>query len=315
VSHYVGAILAAGRGSRMGEWARRVPKPIMPVGDAPLIVHQIRAMKAVGIRQVFVVVGEWREKIRASVEDHELGVDITYVEQGEPLGSANAVGRLAPHIDASFVLLLGDYYVERSQEVLERMIRAAEAGEGSATLAKHESDATLLREACCIEVGEGGRIEEIVEKPLRPTTQLKGCGFYVLRPEFFDAVRRTPRTALRDEYELTVALDIFVQRQHRVYVVESDSPDTNFTRPSDVLQCNLEWLDRQRLPSYVGPGVELPASLRLDRCLIGAGAQVGDLQQMREVVVFPGASCRGIQRLQRAIVVQCDVVPIESSAR
>lgn len=308
---YVGAILAAGRGSRMGAWARGVPKPIMPVGDAPLIVHQIRAMKAVGIQQVFVVVGEWKDKIRATVEDHELGVDVTYVEQGEPLGSANAVGRLASHIDGSFVLLLGDYWVERSQEVLERMIRAAEEGEGSSTLAKLESDPKLLREACCIEVDEGGRIKEIVEKPVRPATRLKGCGYYVLRPEFFDAVRRTPRTALRDEYELTVALDLFVQRRHPVYVVEFDSPDTNFTRPSDVLHCNLEWLDRQRLPSYVGPRVELPESLRLDRCLIGAGAEVGDMLELREVVVFPGARCHGLQRLQHAIVVQGDVVPIE----
>lgn len=315
MSRYVGAILAAGRGSRMGEWARRVPKAIMPVGDAPLVVHQIRAMKAVGIQRVFVVVGEWKEKIRAAVEDHELGVEVVYVEQGEPLGSANAVGRLAPHIDGCFVLLLGDYWVERSQEVLERMIRAAEEGDGSSTLTKLESDAKLLREACCIEVGEDGRIEEIVEKPFRPTTQLKGCGYYVLRPEFFDAVRRTPRTALRDEYELTVALDIFVQRRNRVYAVESDSPDTNFTRPLDVLHCNLRWLERQRLSSYVSPKVELPASLRLEQCIIGAGAEVGELQELREVVVFPGACCRGIQRLQRAIVVQGDVVPIEGSTR
>lgn len=295
----------------MGQLARRLPKPLMPVGDAPLMVHQIRAMRSVGIERVLVVVGAAGDTIRAVLETHQLGVEIRYVEQGEPLGSANAVGRLAPHVDECFVLLLGDYYVERSHEVLARMVAVAEEREGSSTLAKHEADPRLLREACCLQLREDGRIEQLVEKPVRPATQLKGCGYYVLRPEFFDAIRRTPRTALRDEYELTVALDLFVQRGHPVYAVETDSRDTNFTRPADVLHCNLEWLDRQGLPSYVDPRVELPSSLRLDRCVIGAGAELGDARELREVVMFPGATCRGNQRIQRAIVVQGDVMLIE----
>ena len=52
-TQYVGAILAAGRGSRMGETAQRVPKPTMLVGDAPVIAHQVRAMESVGIRKFF----------------------------------------------------------------------------------------------------------------------------------------------------------------------------------------------------------------------------------------------------------------------
>jgi len=313
MTRYVGAILAAGRGSRMGERVRRVPKPLMPVGDAPLIVHQIRAMQAVGIDHVFVVVATGGEAtLRAALEPHASGVEVTCVEQGQPLGSANAVGRLASYIDDPFVMLLGDYYVEGSDEVIARMVDAAERVEGSATLAKDESNPRLLREACCIELDAQQRMLRIVEKPVRPAGGLKGCGYYVLRPEFFDAIRRTPRTALRDEYELTHALDLFVQAGHPVSVIETEAHDMNFTRPADVLRCNLEWLARQGLGSYVAPGVVLPSQVRIERCVIGSGADLRDVEELRDVVVFPGAECHGVPHLRRALLLGGDIVSVDA---
>ncbi|MBV1858180.1 MAG: nucleotidyltransferase family protein [Nannocystaceae bacterium] len=312
---YVGAILAAGRGSRMGETARRVPKPTMLVGDAPVIAHQVRAMEAVGIHTVFVVVAEGTKGvIRAAVEPHCPEMEIHYVEQTQALGSANAVGRLAGLFDDAFVLLLGDYYVEDSQQVLERMLAAAQGVGGSSTLAKDEPNARFLREACAIEADEDGRVIRIVEKPVRPATRLKGCGYYVLQPEFFDAVRCTPRTALRDEYELTHALDLFVQRGNPVAVVETDSRDTNLTRPADVLQCNLEWLKRRGLDSYVAPGVELPTGVRLDRCVIGSGVRIHDVTEMREVVAFAGSVRCGPSSIDRALLFEGELVPTDGTS-
>ena len=46
---------------------------------------------------------------------------------------------------------------------------------------------------------------------------LKGCGFYGLQSTVFDSVARTPRTALRDEYELTLSLDLHVKSGHPMY--------------------------------------------------------------------------------------------------
>ena len=314
LSQCMGAILAAGRGSRMGETARRVPKPTMLVGDAPVIAHQVRAMRAVGIRTVFVVVAEGGEGVmRDALEPHCPGMEIHYVEQAKPLGSANAVGRLAGLFDEPFVLLLGDYYVEDSPQVLERLLAAARRVGGSSTLAKEEPNPRLLREACAVETDEDGRVTRIVEKPVRPVTRLKGCGYYVLQPEFFDAVRCTPRTALRDEYELTHALDLFVQRGNPVAVVEAQARDTNLTRPVDVLQCNLEWLKRRGLDYYVAPDVELPAGVRLDRCVIGSGVRLHDVSELREVVAFAGSVRCGPPSIDRALLLDGELVPADGA--
>lgn len=309
---YKGAILAAGRGSRMGDTARRVPKPTMLVGDAPVIAHQIRAMESVGITSVFVVIAEGHESVmRNAIEPYCPGVEVEFVEQNTPLGSANAVGQLAGLFEDAFVLLLGDYYVEDSRRVLQRMIDAAEAVGGSSTLTKKESNPRFLREACAIEVDERGCVVRVVEKPVRPKTTLKGCGYYFLQPEFFDAVRCTPRTALRDEYELTHALDLFVQRGNEVAVIETESRDTNLTRPSDVLQCNLEWLQRHGLENYVAPGVELPEGIRLKRCVIGAGVRLLDVTELQEVVAFSGSVRAGPERIDRALLFDGELVPTD----
>lgn len=311
MSGYLGAILAAGRGSRMGDRARRVPKPTMLVGDAPIIAHQVRAMEAVGVRRVVVVVGQGAEPLmRAALEPYRGEVEVHYVEQTQPLGSANAVGQLAGLMDDAFVLLLGDYYVENSPQVLEQMISAAEQVGGSSTLAKDETNPRRLREACAIQTDEVGRLVRIVEKPVRPATRIKGCGYYVLQPEFLDAVRCTPRTALRDEYELTHALDLFARWGNPVSVVVTEARDTNLTRPADVLECNLEWLERRGLENYVAPGVELPVGIRLDRCVIGSGARICDVAELREVVAFAGTVCRGPTTIDRAILFGEEIVPV-----
>ena len=50
----------------------------------------------------------------------------------------------------------------------------------------------------------------MIEKPRYVDSQLKGCGLYVFDPHIFDAIRRTPRTAMRDEYEITDSIQILI---------------------------------------------------------------------------------------------------------
>ena len=77
--------------------------------------------------------------------------------------------------------------------------------------AKREADPRLISESCELRVGEHGLVTSLIEKPMRPRGAVKGCGFYALQPEICDYIARTPRTALRDEYEFTLTLDLFVR--------------------------------------------------------------------------------------------------------
>jgi NDP-sugar pyrophosphorylase family protein len=306
VSSYVGAVLAGGRGSRLGPLGDSLPKPLVPVANRPLIAHHVEELRALGIATVYVVVGHEGEQVVEALGDgSRYDVEIRYVEQGAPLGSAHAVGRLAPVVTGPLVLVLGDYYFAAD---LRRLLASADGGARSVVAAKREPDRRALLEACTLEVDGNGRVLRVVEKPKVPKSDLKGCGIYVLQPEFFDAIRRTPRTALRDEYELTVALDVHVAAGHPLVAEEVIEEDVNVTRPADVLRCNLMWLRRHGRRELVGTGAKVAAETVLDEAVVGDNAEVDQSAALRRSVVFAGTRVPGGESLEEVLVTPRGVV-------
>jgi dTDP-glucose pyrophosphorylase len=295
-----GVILAGGQGSRMGTLGREYPKALLPIADEPVIAHHLRLLEGLGVRSVYVVTGHLGEDLAHALGDGgAYGVRLEYVDQGARLGTAHALGRVRHTVREPFLLVLGDYYFVPSEP--ERMLRRL-AGGSSAIAVKRESDIALIREACAPELDATGRVVGIVEKPTAPKTDLKGCGFYALQPEFFDAVARTPRTALRDEYELTVSLELFVRAGHALYGEEIVTRDTNLTRPEDVLACNVEWLERTGRTALVADGASVDAGLELRQSVVGRGASVEGVTGLEQVVVFPGAHLAASGLVRRALV-------------
>ncbi len=76
----------------------------------------------------------------------------------------------------------------------------------------------------------------------------------------FDAIRRTPRTAMRDENEITDTIQIMVDDGLPVYTADVVRWDVNLTAPADVLTCNLLELRRRDLDRLMG---RIPASIRV----------------------------------------------------
>jgi glucose-1-phosphate thymidylyltransferase len=301
MSDYVGAILAAGRGSRMGILSDRYPKSLLPVANQPLVVHHLQILRSLGIEDVNIVVGRGAKQIVEMLGDGQAyGVRIRYVEQGAPLGSAHAVSRLATLIDGPFVLLLGDYFF--SAPGLGRMLERARATGSTIVAAKREPDRQALCEACVLEINAEGRVEGITEKPKVLRSDIKGCGIYICRPEVLDAVRRTPRTALRDEYEFTVSLDVYLQMGGLLYAEEIIEWDTNFTRPADVLQCNLDWLRHHGRSDLVGRNVELAQGCELLRAVVGDNVTISQPAILRDVVLFSGTRAESGGRIEYALV-------------
>lgn len=300
MSDFVGVILAAGRGSRMGTLGEIYPKALLPIANEPLIAHHLRLMHALGIREVHVVVGHRALDIVREVGDgRQYGLVVHYVEQGEARGSAHAVGRLLPYIHTPFVLTLGDYYFSASEP--ERLIQRLREGH-SAISAKREPERKLIIESCELRVDSEDRVLSIVEKPRAPLTNLKGCGFYAFQPEFFDAVARTPRTALRDEYEISNSLDLFIQAGHPVYAEEIITWDSNFTRPEDVLEANLQWLEHNFCETLIAEDAQVEAGAHLERSVVGRGCRIEGPAELTEVVVFPGTHLPANGTIERALM-------------
>lgn len=272
---------------RMEPFSARFPKPLLPVLDRPVIAHQIGWMAAVGVQEVIVVVSHLARQIADALGDgSDFGVRLRYVEQGEPMGIAHAVGKVEPFVDRPFLLFLGDiFFVPRDLGEMFRMMR--DESFRAVLAVKQEAEVDAIRRNFAVVMADGGRVKRVIEKPRHPQSRLKGCGVYLFDLPFFDAIRRTPRSALRDEYELTDAIQIFIDDEQPVGATEAVESDTNLTFPRDLWQCNLNELGRTGLERLVSPEAEVQEGAEIVRSVVGARSRVAAGVRVEDAMVFP----------------------------
>ena len=258
----IGVILAGGKGSRMYPFSEHYPKCILPICNRPLMEYQIEMMKGVGIQEIVIVIGHYGfDVVRVMGSGERYGVKLQYVDQGETLGIAHALGKLERFIDRPFLLFLGDIFF--ITDSLAPMIKEFEKGGCSAVLAtKVEQDAEAIKRNFAVIEDEKGIVRRVIEKPRHPMNNIKGCGLYLFDLHIFDAIRRTPRTAMRDEYEITDSIQILINDEFRVKGVNVIQDDLNLTFPEDLLYINLMELKRRIEVRLIGKNARVINDLR-----------------------------------------------------
>lgn len=109
VSDIKAVILAGGKGTRLRPFTHSLPKPLLPIGEKPIMEILIERLAAAGLREIIVSVGYNEHLIRAYFEDGKRwGVDISYSSEVEPLGTAGPLRLLRNRLDKTFVLVNGD---------------------------------------------------------------------------------------------------------------------------------------------------------------------------------------------------------------
>ena len=285
----MGVVLAAGKGTRMRPFSEHWPKPILPVLGKPLMAYQLEMMAGLGIRSVVVVIGHLgHEVVRTLGDGSRFGVRITYVEQEETLGIAHAVSRLEQHVDRPFFLFLGDIFF--ATENLASMTERFHQGKLGGVLAcKREPNLDAIKRNFVVLTDERGVVHRVIEKPRHPRTDLKGCGIYLFDVTFFDAVRRTPRTAMRNEYEITDSIQIFLDDGYAVEAAEVVRDDMNVSYPADLLELNLGLLGATGQTNYIGADVQSAGDSTLRGCVAMDGARIGANVHLTDCLLFPNA--------------------------
>ena len=310
----MGVILAAGKGTRMRPFSEHWPKPILPVLGKPLMDYQLEMMAGMGIRRVVVVVGHLgHEVVRALGDGSEWGVSIQYVEQEEMLGIAHAVGRLEAYVDRPFFLFLGDIFFD-TEDLGEMLARFRRDQLGGVLACKREPDLEAMKRNFAVMAGDDGLVTRVVEKPRFPRTDLKGCGIYLFDQAFFDAVRRTPRTALRDEYEITDSIQMFLDDGYAVAAAEVVKADKNVSFPRDLLELNLLLLSQRDEENWIEDGVDVADDAQLQRSVVMSGSTIGAGAELDECLCFPGARVPAGRVRRRTIFTADSEIRCESEA-
>lgn len=102
-------VLAGGRGRRLAPFTTIFPKPLAPIGDIPIIEIVLRQLRWHGIREIVISVGYLGELIQAyfATRGGMPGLEITYLRETSPLGTAGAVG-LLDEVDGDLLVVNGD---------------------------------------------------------------------------------------------------------------------------------------------------------------------------------------------------------------
>ena len=111
----VAVIMAGGKGSRLRSITNdEIPKPMVPVDGKPLLEYQVENLKEYGIKKIVMIVGHLGEKIMDHFKDGKgFSVDIDYIVEKEPLGTAGAFYYLKDKTDAKdFLLIFGDVFFD-----------------------------------------------------------------------------------------------------------------------------------------------------------------------------------------------------------
>ena len=101
-------LLAGGLGTRLAPYTAVLPKPLMPIGDKPILDIVIRQLKHQGVKEVILAVNHMAELLMSYFGDGErIGLPIQYSREEKPLGTAGPLG-LLQNIEDSFIVMNGD---------------------------------------------------------------------------------------------------------------------------------------------------------------------------------------------------------------
>jgi NDP-sugar pyrophosphorylase family protein len=174
-------ILAGGKGTRLSPYTKVLPKPLMPIGDMPILEVILRQIKLAGIQDVVLTVGHLSELLRTFFQDgSRLGLNISYNYEDSPLGTAGPIA-FVPSLDETFLVMNGDVL---STIPLAELIQFHKAQNAIATIATHHRRVKV--DLGVIQWDGDDRVTGYIEKPTYDYSV--SMGIYMFEPKVLDYI-------------------------------------------------------------------------------------------------------------------------------
>ena len=174
-------ILAGGKGTRLSPYTKVLPKPLMPIGDMPILEVILRQIKLAGIDDVVLTVGHLSELLRAFFQDgSRLGLNISYNYEDTPLGTAGPIA-FVPDLEETFLVMNGDVL---STLPLRELLQFHKTNNAIATIATHHRRVKV--DLGVIQWDGDARVTGYIEKPTYDYSV--SMGIYVFEPKVLDYI-------------------------------------------------------------------------------------------------------------------------------
>jgi mannose-1-phosphate guanylyltransferase len=204
-------ILAGGLGTRLQPYTFFIPKPMLPLGNKPLLEHIIEWLKSGGIDEVVLCVSYLHRTIEDYFEDGaRFGIGIEYARSERPLATAGQLKTAEKLLNDTFVCVYGDSVYEFN---LQRMIKEHFSARAFVSMALL-SYTTKLKYGF-IDVNGSGKVTAWREKP--EISGLINIGCYVMEPEFLKLVPKSSSFGMDDAVKKALSM----KKTIRAFNIES----------------------------------------------------------------------------------------------
>ncbi|MFC2045461.1 sugar phosphate nucleotidyltransferase [Chloroflexota bacterium] len=176
-----GVILVGGEGTRLRPLTCNIPKAIVPILNRPFLEHLLHYLKKHGIEDIILAMGYLPDPIQNCLGDGtRLGVQMTYLVEDSPLGTAGAVKNAESFLNEPFVVFNGDIITEI--DLTEMIIKHREIKPKVSIALTPVDNPTIYG---VVETDTRGMVKRFVEKPEwdKVTTNMINAGIYIIEPE------------------------------------------------------------------------------------------------------------------------------------
>jgi NDP-sugar pyrophosphorylase family protein len=230
-------VLAGGKGTRLAPYTNILPKPLMPIGNMPILEVLLRQMKAAGFDEVTLTVGHLAELLEAFFRDgSRFGICIRYSIEDSPLGTAGPLA-LVGGLEDTFLVCNGD--VLTMLDIREVLKFHQEQG-GIATIAMHRRQVKV--NLGVIQMGVGNEIIGYVEKP--SMDYMVSMGIYMFEPRILKYIEPNHYLDFPD-----LILRVLAAKE-KVYGYQFDGYWQDLGNPEDYQQAQQDFAEMQ--PQFLG---------------------------------------------------------------
>lgn len=313
-------ILAAGAGTRLRPLTNRLPKPMLPIIEKPVIEFILELLSKYDVKEIMINVSHLAGVLQNYVRSgYRFGVRVGYSFEGhfekgqlvpEPVGSAGGLKKIQEEsgfFDETFVVLCGDAIVDFD---LAEAFEFHKASRSVATIVSKEVQMDKVSNYGIIVSDSSGRVESFQEKPPaeKAKSNLANTGIYIFEPEVLEYIPKNQFFDIGGEL-----LPLLVQKKERVFSLHTKIDWYDIGRNSDYLEILakalggeikgfkpsgkevtkglwrgtgslLEKTTKIITPVYIGPGSVIEKNVKLEGpVMIGANCRIHDDVELSNV--------------------------------
>jgi glucose-1-phosphate thymidylyltransferase len=294
----------AGKGTRLRPHTHVTPKPLLKVGDKPVLAYILDELRELGVNEAVCITGHLKERVEEFMAREYPDFKAVYVEQVEQRGTGDAIALAEPYVQEDLLIIFVDTLFDADLTLVKRLPEDV----AGVIWAKEVED---YQRFGVIVTDENGFMQKIIEKPSEPVSKLANIGLYYIRDWklLFEGIRHVMSTdpGPGGEYFLTDAFQYMVDHGGKLLVApvegwyDAGKPDTLLETNRHVLSTT-----RGRSPD-AGDGITIHEPVHVAERVTLMDAEIGPNVTLSAGVTVRGSKLRDSIIGEGSVIVGCDL--------